>query len=60
MSKALLVKGLDENGQRISSKDYEELVQQAFAKSKNLKLETYNLLIKFFYFSLIVVLQIFM
>ncbi|MCK4840097.1 MAG: glutamate synthase, partial [Desulfobulbaceae bacterium] len=42
MSKALIVKGLDENGQRISSKDYEELVQQAFAKSKNLKLETYG------------------
>ncbi|MEN8136061.1 MAG: FAD-dependent oxidoreductase [Thermodesulfobacteriota bacterium] len=42
MSKALIVKGLDENGQRISSKDYEELVQQAFSKSKNLKLETYG------------------
>ncbi|MBU0483080.1 MAG: FAD-dependent oxidoreductase [Proteobacteria bacterium] len=42
MSKAIIVKGLDENGQRISSKDFEELIQQAFAKSKNLKLETYG------------------
>ncbi|MBU0729388.1 MAG: FAD-dependent oxidoreductase [Proteobacteria bacterium] len=42
MSKALIVKGLDENGQRISSKDFEELIQKAFAKSNNLKLETYG------------------
>jgi len=42
MSKAVLVKGLDKNGRRISSKNFEELVQQAFAKSSNLKLETYG------------------
>ncbi|MBU0673661.1 MAG: FAD-dependent oxidoreductase [Proteobacteria bacterium] len=42
MSKTIVVKGLDEKGQRISSKNFEELVQQAFTKSKNLKLETYG------------------
>jgi NADPH-dependent glutamate synthase beta subunit-like oxidoreductase/glutamate synthase domain-containing protein 3/ferredoxin len=42
MSKAIVVKGLDEHGQRISSKDFEELVQQASTKSSNLKLETYG------------------
>ena len=42
MSKAIVVKGLDENGQRISSKIFEEMVQGAFAKSKKLKLETYG------------------
>lgn len=42
MSKAIVVKGLDENGRRISSKDFEGLVQQAFTKSKKLKLETYG------------------
>lgn len=42
MSKAIVVKGLDENGQRISSKIFEELVQDAFAKSRKLKLETYG------------------
>jgi NADPH-dependent glutamate synthase beta subunit-like oxidoreductase/glutamate synthase domain-containing protein 3 len=42
MSKALTVKGLDKDGQRISSKAFEELVQEAFAKSKDLKLETYG------------------
>ena len=42
MKRAIAVKGLDENGQRISSKNFEELVQQAFEKSDNLKLETYG------------------
>jgi NADPH-dependent glutamate synthase beta subunit-like oxidoreductase/glutamate synthase domain-containing protein 3 len=42
MSKAIVVKGLDDSGQRISSKAFEELVQEAFAKSKDLKLETYG------------------
>jgi len=42
VSKAIVVKGLDANGQRISSKNFEELVQQAFAKSSRLKLETYG------------------
>lgn len=42
MSKAIVVKGLDEKGRRISSKDFEELVQNAFEKSSNLKLETYG------------------
>ncbi|MDF1578953.1 MAG: NAD(P)-binding protein, partial [Desulfobulbales bacterium] len=42
MSKAAIVKGLDENGRRISSKEFEELVQRAFQKSSNLKLETYG------------------
>lgn len=43
MSKAIVVKGLDEQGQRISSKDFEELVQQAFKAGKTrLKLETYG------------------
>ncbi|MFN2365606.1 MAG: FAD-dependent oxidoreductase [Desulfurivibrionaceae bacterium] len=42
MSKAAIVKGLDEQGRRISSKEFEELVQRAFQKSSNLKLETYG------------------
>ena len=42
MSKTIVIKGLDANGQRISSKNFEELVQQAFAKSTRLKLETYG------------------
>lgn len=42
MSKAIVVKGLDSNGQRISSKDFEEMVQAAFAKSDKLKLQTYG------------------
>ena len=36
------VKGLDENGQRISSKDFGELVQAAIKKSNSLVLETYG------------------
>jgi len=42
VSKTIVIKGLDANGQRISSKNFEELVQQAFAKSTRLKLETYG------------------
>jgi NADPH-dependent glutamate synthase beta subunit-like oxidoreductase/glutamate synthase domain-containing protein 3/NAD-dependent dihydropyrimidine dehydrogenase PreA subunit len=41
-SEAITVKGIDENGQRINSKIFEELVQQAFTKSNNLHLETYG------------------
>ena len=41
-SEAITVKGIDENGQRISSKTFEELVQEAFKKSNNLHLETYG------------------
>ena len=36
------VKGLDAQGQRISSKDFEDLVQQAAKSSRNLTLETYG------------------
>ncbi len=39
---AIIVKGIDENGRRISSKVFEELVQAAFKKSSNLILETYG------------------
>ncbi len=42
MSRAIVVKGLDDQGRRISSKEFEELVQQAFAKAKKLKLQTYG------------------
>ena len=42
MSRTIVVKGLDETGRRISSKDFEDLVQKAFAKSNKLKLETYG------------------
>ena len=42
MSKTIVVNGLDKEGQRISSKNFEELVQKAFAKSRKLKLETYG------------------
>ncbi|MBU0480621.1 MAG: FAD-dependent oxidoreductase [Proteobacteria bacterium] len=42
MKRAIVVKGRDDNGRRISSKDFEELVQQAFVKSDNLILETYG------------------
>jgi NADPH-dependent glutamate synthase beta subunit-like oxidoreductase/glutamate synthase domain-containing protein 3/NAD-dependent dihydropyrimidine dehydrogenase PreA subunit len=41
-AKALIVKGIDKHGQRISSKDFEELVQPAAKKSKNLILEVYG------------------
>ena len=40
--KAITVKGVDENGRRISSKEFEELVQEAISKSNNLVLETYG------------------
>ncbi|MDH4320511.1 MAG: glutamate synthase, partial [Desulfobulbaceae bacterium] len=39
---AIVVKGLDENGQRISSKQYVEMVQEAIKSSNNLVLETYG------------------
>ena len=39
---AITVKGIDENGQRISSQAFEEKVQAAFAQSTNLYLETYG------------------
>jgi len=38
----LVVKGLDEQGSRISSKDFEELVQQAIKRGRTLLLETYG------------------
>ena len=38
----IIVKGLDENGRRLSSKIFEEKVQAAFKKSPNLHLETYG------------------
>ncbi len=41
-TQAITVKGIDENGQRISSKVFEELVQAAFKESTNLVLETYG------------------
>ncbi|MFC1524664.1 FAD-dependent oxidoreductase [Thermodesulfobacteriota bacterium] len=40
--KTVTVKGIDTNGQRVSSKDFEELVQAAARKSNNLILETYG------------------
>ena len=40
--KAITVKGIDAKGQRISSKEFEELVQEAFKESTNLVLETYG------------------
>ena len=40
--KALVVKGLDNNNQRISSQKFEEIVQAAVRKSKKLVLETYG------------------
>ena len=40
--KAITVKGLDKNGLRISSQNFEKLVQEAFKKSTNLKLEAYG------------------
>jgi len=39
---AITVKGIDEQGQRISSKNFEDLVQEAAAKANNLILETYG------------------
>lgn len=41
-SKAVIVKGLDKKGQRLSSKEFEEEVQGAARKSGNLILETYG------------------
>lgn len=42
ISEAIIVQGTDENGQRISSKIFNEMVQEAFAKSNTLILETYG------------------
>ena len=42
MTEAITIKGLDEQGNRISSKDFEDLVQEAFKKSSKLILETYG------------------
>lgn len=42
MSKAIIVKGIDAAGRRISSKNFEELVQKAFGKTKTLRLKTYG------------------
>ncbi len=42
MSEKIVVKGLDENGQRISTQIFEDLVQEAFTKSSDLVLETYG------------------
>ncbi|MDA3971467.1 MAG: FAD-dependent oxidoreductase [Desulfobulbaceae bacterium] len=42
MNKQIIVKGLDENGERISTQIFEELVQEAFTKSHDLVLETYG------------------
>ncbi|MEN8141761.1 MAG: FAD-dependent oxidoreductase [Thermodesulfobacteriota bacterium] len=42
MSEKIVVKGLDENGQRISTQNFETLVQEAFAKSHDLELLTYG------------------
>jgi NADPH-dependent glutamate synthase beta subunit-like oxidoreductase/glutamate synthase domain-containing protein 3/ferredoxin len=41
-AKALTIKGIGSDGQRISSKDFEELVQAAAKKAKHLVLETYG------------------
>lgn len=40
--KAITIKGIDKNGQRISSKNFEEQVQSAAATANNLILETYG------------------
>ncbi|PLX51203.1 MAG: glutamate synthase [Desulfobulbaceae bacterium] len=42
MSKKITVKGVDDNGQRLSSQKFEELVQEAFTTSRHLLLETYG------------------
>lgn len=42
MSEKIVVKGQDENGQRISSQIFETLVQEAFGKSNDLMLMTYG------------------
>ncbi|MEN8188830.1 MAG: FAD-dependent oxidoreductase [Thermodesulfobacteriota bacterium] len=39
---ATIIKGLDENGRRINSMDFEQLVQKAAGQSSNLKLETFG------------------
>jgi len=42
VSKTIVVNGLDKEGQRISSKNFEELVQKAFTKSRKLRLHTFG------------------
>ncbi len=42
MSEAITIKGIDENGQRISSKDFEDLVQKAYEQTDKLVLESYG------------------
>ena len=42
MSDVITIKGLDDEGRRISSKEYEALVQQAFTSTNKLILETYG------------------
>ncbi|NOQ66316.1 MAG: hypothetical protein GQ556_03760, partial [Desulfobacterales bacterium] len=41
-AKTLTVKGIDKHGQRISSQNFEELVQAAAKKSKKLILDNYG------------------
>jgi len=41
-SNAIVIKGLNENGQRISSQEFEKLVQEAAERSQNLILHTYG------------------
>jgi len=42
VTEAITIKGVDEKGNRISSKDFEDLVQEAFKQSSQLILETYG------------------
>ena len=42
MTEKITVKGLDADGQRISTQIFERLVQEAFTKSKDLVLDTYG------------------
>ncbi len=42
MSKKITVKGVDENGRRLSTQIFDVLVQEAFTKSRDLVLETYG------------------
>ncbi len=42
VQKAITIKGIDNKGRRISSKDFEELVQQAAKTSNNLVLKTFG------------------
>lgn len=42
VTEAITIKGMDEQGRRISSKEFEEMVQAAFQKSNRLILETFG------------------